>query len=174
MSPSQSSPQCGDNLCPRENGRELDHAAQVFFTEASPIASLQLSPDCGDNLSAILCPPPRSTSVRTRSPSCQYREVSAALAVTATCWRALSIIRPSSPTSAATVPSCGDAVEADACLNADEPLLATAAARTRRALGATFLERFFCAVLVIGLLVSSARSAQGDRLSASAPPDPVW
>ena len=43
-----------DNLGVGEDRGELAHATQVLFSEPTPIANLQLSPHCGDNLGAVL------------------------------------------------------------------------------------------------------------------------
>ena len=56
MRPAQLSPQCGDNRRIREGLGELHHPAQVLLPKAPPELRLQLSPQRGDNLGAILRP----------------------------------------------------------------------------------------------------------------------
>ncbi len=56
MRPAQLSPQCRDNLRIRKCLRELDHPAKVLLFVPSPVASLQLSPQRGDNLGAVFSP----------------------------------------------------------------------------------------------------------------------
>ena len=46
--PTQLSPQCGDNLFIRKNGRKLNHPMQVFLAVTTSKLPLQLSPQCGD------------------------------------------------------------------------------------------------------------------------------
>jgi hypothetical protein len=56
MGPTQLSPQCRDNLGIGKYLRELDHPAQVLLPETTPEPFLQLSPQRGDNLGAVLGP----------------------------------------------------------------------------------------------------------------------
>ena len=58
MRPSQLSRQRRDNLRIGEDRGELDHAPEVLLSEPAPVAGLQLSPHCGDDLRAVLRAPP--------------------------------------------------------------------------------------------------------------------
>ncbi len=57
MSPSQLSQQRRDNLRAGKDLDKLNHPSQILLTETAPMASLQLSPHCCDNLRAVLGAP---------------------------------------------------------------------------------------------------------------------
>ncbi len=88
------------------------HPSQILLTETAPMAGLQLSPRCCDNLCAVFGAPALEDlgeNAIPGFPSCQYSVVSAAFAATATWRRGDSIICPRSRTSVETWSSSSDA-----------------------------------------------------------------